>query len=850
MRQYIQVLIVCILFVSSCSIDTEKQAKLIQPVPSPFTVVKEDMEDGNKSELKKLWIEEMHNAAPGVDWRAIEADNALKVYHHKQELNHREGIETIIDGVLKGEWIERGSRNQSGSVFDTEYDNDFHELYLISAGGTLWKGGLSGFTWSVVNQDLRFNPGLLRMIRYGEEDKRLIACIAHEPYYSDDFGQTWEAASTNFEASGGSNFKDALMLNGDNHEIYILARKNWGANIELLYSSDDGSSYTTIKTFNTSNFDNLTMANPYETNDIYIMEQTGLSTSRFYKIENGGSDLEVLNENSPLAFGSNGKGNLKGTTIGSIVRFYAYNGSDKLHISEDFGQNWLEKGTLPITPWGVRLFVSKSNPDLLLIGGVEAFRSIDGGSTWQKINGWGEYYGDVEYKLHADMMYFNEFTDIFGEPFILISNHGGLSKSYDGTYTNQSISLVGLNVSQYYSVRTYPGEDDFVFAGSQDQGFQRGLLPGSIAGIFDQVISGDYGHIIFTDKGKSLWTVYPGGWVSFYKNPKTETLAASWELNSIDESVWIPPLMSKQNAEGNVAYMAGGNISGSAGSFIIRMEVTQGSSGYEIVTDQLDFDFLGASGGKISAMAISEVNPNYWYVLTTNGKFYYSTDNGENFEKSITGPGSHYLYGSDILCSNIDLNTIYISGSGYSNAPVMVSNDGGISFKNLNIGMPPTMAFGLALNETEDLLFAATEAGPYALSIEEGTWYPMHGESAPNQAYWSVEYLNESKVVRLGTYGRGIWDFAIDESLSSTKGPLAHANIQLYPNPVSDELQLRGLEETIELVHFEIFNVRGNLIENSKLVQKSIPVSHLLSGTYMLRLNIGKEYKTFKFTKL
>ena len=37
------------------------------------------------------------------------------------------------------------------------------------------------------------------------------------------------------------------------------------------------------------------------------------------------------------------------------------------------------------------------------------------------------------------------------------------------------------------------------------------------------------------------------------------------------------------------------------------------------------------------------------------------------------------------------------------------------------------------------------------------------GVSAPDQTYWSVEYIDEINTARFGTYGRGIWDFVIDD---------------------------------------------------------------------------------------
>ena len=60
--------------------------------------------------------------------------------------------------------------------------------------------------------------------------------------------------------------------------------------------------------------------------------------------------------------------------------------------------------------------------------------------------------------------------------------------------------------------------------------------------------------------------------------------------------------------------------------------------------------------GTISAMEYSTLNSSYRYVLTENGKFYYSSDSGENWTmtSSFTGPGSHYFYGSTIWASKQD----------------------------------------------------------------------------------------------------------------------------------------------------------------------------------------------------
>jgi hypothetical protein len=106
---------------------------------------------------------------------------------------------------------------------------------------------------------------------------------------------------------------------------------------------------------------------------------------------------------------------------------------------------------------------------------------------------------------------------------------------------------------------------------------------------------------------------------------------------------------------------------------------------------------------------------------------------------------------------------VIIGGSGYSNPPVYISHDHGSTFDPLNEGLPNTLVFELVGTPDDTYLFAATEVGPYVYIVEDETWIDLAGISAPDQTYWSVEYIPELNTARFGTYGRGIWDFIIDD---------------------------------------------------------------------------------------
>ena len=166
-------------------------------------------------------------------------------------------------------------------------------------------------------------------------------------------------------------------------------------------------------------------------------------------------------------------------------------------------------------------------------------------------------------------------------------------------------------------------------------------------------------------------------------------------------------------------------------------------------------------------MGYSSIEPNNRYVLTYYGSFYHSSDDGNSWQLSLAfdGPDAHYFYGSTIWASQNTPGKVIIGGSGYSNPPVFISYDHGESFETFSENLPNTLVYEIAGTPDDDYFFAATEVGPYVYIAEEDTWQDLAGISAPDQTYWSVEYIPELNTARFGTYGRGIWDFIIDDTM-------------------------------------------------------------------------------------
>ncbi len=785
----------------------QKEPHTDLPPPTDTTHIKLDMEDGQYRDLKKYWFEAIHSCDEKTDWRLVEKNNALTKYNSYQDLDDESSIKSsktisVANGSLIGKWEEKGSINQAGNIRKTTYNSNEDKIYAISDGGSLWKGDLTTHQWEVVEQNLRMDGNFLDITYPSEGDTRIIASIGGVPYYYLLEENIWRRAE-GIATDQIYNIKNQLATANGQH-IFYLAKPTSSLSVRLYHSSDFGVSYQVVKEFLTHYLDNLQIALDSRTNELFVIEQVSSAASKILLFDAEKNTLETVIVSSPISFGNEGKANLEVFYKNGTRWFLSYTEDNRMKLSANNGSSWVNHSSLPTTPWEAGIHVSKKNPNIMILGAIEAYRTINGGLSWTKINEWYEYYNNPSTTLHADIMYMDEFTDKDGQDVILVSNHGGISKSVDSGEDFINIGLVGLNTSQYYSVKTYPHNQNYIFAGSQDQGIQRCKDLGEGPETFHQFYSGDYGHLQFTNYGRSLWTIFPGGEIYYASNPLSNDKPKSYHLLSNNQSVWLPPIITSPYNPNSIL-VAGGSLLGSTGSHIVELTVDDLS---QFFGQQWGHDF-SKGGGEISAMAYNQVRTNEFYVMTTNGKFYKSKNKGGLFEeKDMNLSEAHHLYGNTILSSKKDARTVLVGGSGYNNHAVFISTDGTETFKPMAKGLPRTTVFEMAFSPDEEFIFAATEAGPYVYVRQHNQWYDLAQGKAPNQRYWSVEYLNSLNKVRFGTYGRGIWDLEI-EKLSQLAVVEAKQTLLVYPNPSKGAFKLQKAPNKGKLT---LLNSEGKLI--------------------------------------
>jgi photosystem II stability/assembly factor-like uncharacterized protein len=685
---------------------------------------------------RKAWFRELHQTPPGVDWKAIEEANGLAQIDKRNRIA-RMGLPTVSN------WVERGSHDQAGRMHVAVFSSDGQTLYGGSSKGGVWKGTPTGDGWTPIGDNLFGGAHWLAAVsgaNTGDPDVVLAATDGGRVHVSSDDGATWSVPTG---LSGLSQVRRVLTTSDGTETVFVMGRS--GSQSRLFRSTDRMATFSSVRDVPSYQADVWTPRTG--SSDLYLLTGTAILEST----DLGDSWSSVGTPPS----GSSG-GELTGSEAGA-PRLWAVldrNGNQELHRSDDAGENWTFVKNLS-DYWG-SLNASITDATVFAYGGVEVWRTTDSGASFDKVNSWGAYYGDPVNNLHADIPGIDVWpVGPAGETWF-VSTDGGLFRSIDLLGTVENLSLDGLRVSQYYSTLTSSADPRHVMAGSQDQGFQRARSHPPTTGTtlsFDQLLSGDYGHLTSGDGTHShVFSTYPGFILASLGENSPSLHQISFPAG--ESNAWLPPVTASMSNRNNFYFCA---------TRIWRYKKDTATTSW---TPNLwsGKNFEATPGEYVSAFEFSTVDTQRAYAATNRGRLFSSDNRGINWTKSAsTGPNAHYFYGTALLPSSLDADLVYVAGNGYSGPGVFRSTDGGATFQAWDAGLPNTLVY--CLGEAPDgsgRIFCGTETAAYSREAGGTAWVDITGADAPVTTYWSVEALPHENTMRFGTYGRGIWDYQID----------------------------------------------------------------------------------------
>ena len=711
------------------------------PVPAPVDPSSDEWEKGDGAE-RKNWIDAMHGSAPGVDWRAIE---------RARDREERERRALAGQLLAPGTWAEVGSRNQSGQTRCAALAPD-GSLLLGSANGGLWRGSLSGQEWRPLSDDL--GGGVDQVLAFLEDDAEvLLIRRGVDVFRSDDDGVHWEPAR------GLGNLVSARRwVRTSDGEILLLATVAGSSEPKstLLASRDGGRSFQS----------RWTGARAWD-GDLAWAEDSGalwlLHEDQLLRSLDQGASFEVQSTISEA--GDEGRLALAGSPVERVFVLIGHDEDFELLSIErngelrDLGQMSACFGTVATLP---------GDEKTVFVGGVELWRSARAGLELKLVNPWTDYYLDPLHALHADVRGFDSLRADNGDVLALAHTDGGTYLSVDAGMTWRNLCLEGLGVGQVYDTLSDRHDPRRVAIGTQDQGFQTGLVEASASTqgparsgpltATVQLISGDYGYLDSSDGShERVFASYPDFLLIATGEGSGNLERSSWPRSA--KHAWMPPVVADP-AQADACFLLADRLYRFTPSRTERYRSRIFGDGR---FDQGEAQYL-------TAMAFSKGNPDWVVAADDAGGRHLSRDGGRSWLPSEDdGAGAEGFRPSVLVAHPTRASVFVVGGAGYGGAAVRLSEDGGRTWVPLAQGLGPTLVTGLAWWD-DDTLYAASEAGPWRWRGATGVWEPIAGGQAPNTTYWSVECLPSAGLVRFGTYGRGVWDFRPERSSRRPSG--------------------------------------------------------------------------------
>jgi len=641
-----------------------------------------------------------------------------------------------------------GSKRGIGRLNVVEFDpNDSNILWVGSPAGGLWKSVDGGQNWSS-NTDLLPNLGVsdiaidptnsnIMFIATGDRDGG--DTYSYGIMKSIDGGTSWDSTGLSFYFTQTYRGNRILINPNNTNEILVSTRRASGTG-EVYRSIDGGNNFSLQLQENLISME----FKPNDPNVVYGGTQVG-GPSKIFKSNDNGQNWTQLSSNLPTS--GVGRCQVAVTPANPDVVYAVFCGNDNgfygLYKSLDQGITWNVQSDSSNAPnlldwstdgsgsggqgwYDLSLTVSPYDENTIFVGGINTWKSVDGGITWNICSHWYGG-GGVEYK-HADEHYlkYNPSTAR-----LYSANDGGLYYS-DNDGNNWTDISDGLQISQFYRSGISQTNPALIISGAQDNGT---LLMNGI-NLWDAVRGGDGMECIIDPTNENIM------YSSVYYGAISKSTNGGGSFNDIspaNDGAWVTPYVLDPSNPNRI-------IAG----YTEVWESTDGGASWNTLTN-------GQAGGTIDAIAVSKSNGNVIYFSEYND-IYVTDDNGATWTDITNGLPNRSISYIAIDPNNSDKAWITYSGFG-NGQKVYKTTDRGNSWSNISAGIPNIPANCVIINHLNsglEELYIGTDLGVYYKDTSM-TLFQTFNNGLPNVIVNELEIQYQNNQLIATTYGRGIW---------------------------------------------------------------------------------------------
>jgi photosystem II stability/assembly factor-like uncharacterized protein len=535
-----------------------------------------------------------------------------------------------------------------------------------------------------------------------------------------------------------------------------------------------------------------------------------------------------------------------------------YSFGKKVHKSINFGNTWSDLGA-PATFLNEVIqeaAIAENNSDKIVAVRYNKIElSNDGGVTFTNIKNnlpSNLYISDVTFDPNNDDTIFVTYSDV--------SSSFGLNKVFVSTNSGASWTNITYNLG-FMPVHNVLVANDIIYIGAEMgvyyktlTGTSWTLLHTNLPNVATRDLEVNYGAntIKSATYGRGLWETKLVGRENFPAIVSTEI--------TTPPTLWLPMTSVLQFVTSKIEYtgtLTNVFVSWSTGTPIfnavnvIPMTLISGNT-WKSSTALPDFPVGTKVFFKVTATgSAADTSETY--------KFMYDVKPLEYCPATANVDGSTYI--KRFRCANLDNNNTGDNQYTYYNTNAIVLNKGSNYNAIANFGyiFSGGTDFYAWIDYNGDLDFSDNERVvnlPNITSI-----VPPQQVSAsfivPNDAVVGFTRMRiraayfGSSVNSCGANLGEVEDYLVEikSSVLSNADFVSNQNINLYPNPVSNELTIE-VDNNSEEINYEIYNLLNQLISKGNFTNKTtINTSSFSSGTYLIKLNYNKTREVRKLIK-
>ena len=696
-------------------------------------------------------------------------------------------------------------------------------------GGETWESMASTKDWAYVTDILVRNENGQSVI-YAGVASGVYKGVAHRNetgdglYRSTDGGSTWTQVLPDVPGKDFSYAPSDIETSADGAVLFVGT--TYGVNKEVTDNDRSGAACILVSS------DGLTWTVDRSYNDRILADSVNQYPGRVM--------LSKAPSNPDIVYAIIASGYVRSDG------FIGY-GCQFLVKTTDKGATWSEVnypyGFASLAWHAFVITVSPFNPNIIWVGGLDVYRTVNGGTSWTRLSDWlGMYYNGGDDYVHADIhaIVYKPGSDTE----MYIGTDGGVfgTRSASAPDANMKFFESANNYStlQYYSCAMHPDAGSIHFMGGlQDNGtmfYRRGNTP-----TFRDMLSGGDGALCFIDQDQptiQITSVYHNQLYLYGGNKEANPQYTGYR--NLNSGMFVNPM--DYDWKNNILFANGANeqLERLNQLHVVTVSATNFSGGTPAknLNTQSQVPYSNIKWSRHSPQNQSNI-----YIGTQAGKLFKYADasrNGTLTELTFTGFPTANISSIDIAGSE---DTLLVTFSNYGVASVWLTVDGGQSWRNVEANLPDMpVRWGIFHPRSGQQVMLATETGIWTtdnILANQVIWTPNQAGMA-NVRIDMLNFRSSDNTVLAATHGRGFYT-AVWPAIFTNKKPdttTSQAAIRLFPNPT------QGMFEIVftprQQTRLIISDLNGRIVLTETIgrqeypFRKTVDLTREARGTYLV----------------